>query len=100
MNRGGRNVNDSGRGGRRGGGPPRGGGSVGTGASRGGGSGGSGGLSRGGGSGPGGFRSGPPNRNDDRLTRADVSKSISTYCLLLFNKICSLFNIRLCGMNV
>lgn len=46
MNRGGRNHNDGGgRGGRRGGGP----------------------------GGAGGFRGGPPNRGDDRLTRADVS---------------------------
>lgn len=46
MNRGGRNHNDSGRGGRRGGGA---------------------------GTGGGGFRGGPPNRGDDRLSRADVS---------------------------
>lgn len=86
MNRGGRNLNDSGRGGRRGGGPPRGGGvglqrgggNVGTGVQRGGGTGSSGGLPRGGGAGPGGFRGGPPNRNDDRLTRADVSRNKST----------------------
>lgn len=45
MNRGGRNQNDSGRGGRRGGGA----GGVGN------------------------FRGGPPNRGDDRLSRADVS---------------------------
>lgn len=44
MNRGGRNQNDSGRGGR-----------------------------RGGGAGGGNFRGGPPNRGDDRLSRADVS---------------------------
>lgn len=47
MNRGGRNQNDSGRGGR-----------------------------RGGGAGGGGFRGGPPNRGDDRLSRADVSNII------------------------
>lgn len=46
MNRGGRNHADSGRGGRRGGG----------------------------GAGGGGFRGGPPNRGDDRLSRADVSR--------------------------
>lgn len=44
MNRGGRNHNEIGRGGRRGGG--------------------AGGV---------GFRGGPPNRGDDRLSRADVS---------------------------
>lgn len=47
MNRGGRSHNDGGRGGRRGGGV-----------------------------GGGGFRGGPPNRVDDRLTRADVSNPI------------------------
>lgn len=54
MNRGGRNHNESGRGGRRGGGVGTGGGS---------------------------FRGGPPNRGDDRLSRADVSNHI--YCTIL-----------------
>lgn len=47
MNRGNRNHSESGRGGRRGGG-------VGGGV----------------------FRGGPPNRGDDRLTRADVSRQV------------------------
>lgn len=55
MNRGGRNHNESGRGGRRGGGVGAGGGS---------------------------FRGGPPNRGDDRLSRADVSNH--TYIVLYY----------------
>jgi len=54
MNRGGRNHNDnSGRGGR-----------------------------RGGGIGGGNFRGGPPNRGDDRLSRADVSNILTCDCYL------------------
>jgi hypothetical protein len=57
MNRGGRNHNDSGRGGRRGGGV-----------------------------GGGGFRGGPPNRVDDRITRADVSIILSKNKLIFLLK--------------
>lgn len=56
MNRGNRNHNESGRGGRRGGGA----GNV-------------------------GFRSGPPNRGDDRLSRADVSNHFILSSYLIIN---------------
>lgn len=55
MNRGNRNHIESGRGGR-----------------------------RGGGAGNGGFRGGPPNRGDDRLSRADVSIHINVQYILFF----------------
>lgn len=69
MNRGNRNHSESGRGGRRGGGV--------------------GGV----------FRGGPPNRGDDRLTRADVSHRKFIKLLKLCSKM-FIIAFRLYGMNV